>query len=114
MKPTILVIDDENDFCEIMKNYFTKKGYHVLLAYTLKEGMAMLKETRPDILFLDNNLPDGQGWDAVEEIVEIVPQIRAFLISAHRNKFISKNTSIDHNITVWEKPISLTTLDHFF
>jgi DNA-binding NtrC family response regulator len=114
MKPTILIIDDEIDFCEIMKNYFTKKGYPVLLAYTLKEGMAMLKKSKPDILFLDNNLPDGQGWDAVDEIVEIIPQIRVFLISAHKNKFTSKSTTIDHDISVWEKPISLSVLDKFF
>jgi DNA-binding NtrC family response regulator len=114
MKPTILIIDDENDFCEIMKNYFTKKGYNVSLAYTLKEGMAILKEGRPEILFLDNNLPDGQGWDVMDEIVEIIPQIRAFLISAHKNRFISKINNPGYNIVVWEKPISFSELDRFF
>ena len=114
MKSKILIIDDENDFCEIMKNYLTKKGYNVSLAYTLKEGLGILKETRPDILFLDNNLPDGEGWDAVDEIVEIIPQIRAFLISAHKNKFTSQKNKTGRNIQVWEKPISLSTLDGFF
>jgi len=42
MKSKILIIDDENDFCEIMKGYFTKKGYNVSLAYTLKEGLGIL------------------------------------------------------------------------
>lgn len=114
MKPAILIIDDEIDFCEIMKSYFTKKGYAVSLAYTLKEGMGILKKGRPDILFLDNNLPDGQGWDAMEEIVEIIPQIRAFLISAHKNKFTSTINNTRHNIVIWEKPISLGELDRFF
>lgn len=114
MKPAILIIDDEIDFCEIMKNYFTKKGYNVSLAYTLQEGMGILEKRRPGILFLDNNLPDGQGWDAMEKIVEIIPQIRAFLISAHKNKFISRINNKEHNIVVWEKPISLSELDRFF
>jgi len=89
-----------------------KKGYDVSLAYTLKEGIATLKETRPDILFLDNNLPDGNGWDAMGEIVEIIPQIRAYLVSAHRNK-TSFNGS-DQNIVIWEKPISIHTLNAVF
>ncbi len=114
MQSKILIIDDENDFCEIMKNYLTKKGYNVFLAYTLKEGLGILKETRPDILFLDNNLPDGQGWDAVDEIVEIIPQIRAFLISAHKSKFTPKNNNTSRNVMVWEKPISLRTLEGIF
>ena len=113
MKSKILIVDDEIDFCEIMKNYFTKKGYEVLLAYTLEEGMRLLKEKQPDILFLDNNLPDGQGWDALYEIVEIIPQIRAFLISAHKNKFPLGSIN-GNSIMVWEKPISLRVLDTVF
>ena len=114
MKSKILIVDDESDFCEIMKSYFTRKGYDVLLAGTLHEGMVLLKEMKPDILFLDNNLPDGQGWEAVEEIVEIIPQIRAYLISAHKNKFPLKNYNTRHKIMIWEKPISLRTLDSVF
>lgn len=32
-------------------------------------------------------MPDGNGWDAIEEIVETIPQIKAFLVSAHKKKF---------------------------
>lgn len=112
MKHKILVIDDETDFCLIMKNYLMKKGNEVSYAHTLKEGVAILKEFRPDILFLDNNLPDGNGWDSVDELVEIIPQIRVYLVSAHRNNssFKGKNK----NIECWEKPISLTMLDAVF
>ena len=112
MKPKILIVDDETDFCLIMKSYFLKKGYDVSLAFTLKDGLNIIKEKKPDILFLDNNLPDGNGWDAVSEIVEIIPQIRAFLVSAHRNKthFVGR----DENIVIWEKPISLNALNNVF
>jgi two-component system OmpR family response regulator len=110
----ILIVDDENDFCEIMKNYFVKKGYKVLLASTLHEGLDLIKKDTPDILFLDNNLPDGQGWDHVDEIVDIIPQSRVFLISAHKNKYHFKSKKTDHSITVWEKPISLRVMDDFF
>jgi two-component system, OmpR family, response regulator len=112
MKQRILIIDDETDFCLIMRNYLMKKGYDVFSASTLKEGMALLKETRPDILFLDNNLPDGNGWDAINEIVEIIPQVRAYLVSAHRNN--SPLARHNKNVVVWEKPISLSMLDPIF
>ena len=112
MKQKILIIDDETDFCLIMKNYFMKKGYEVSLAYTLKEGLTLMNEFRPDILFLDNNLPDGNGWDVVTHVVETIPQIRAYLISAHRDKSTVTNKS--QNIIIWEKPISFTTLNHIF
>ncbi len=89
-----------------------KKAYEVWLAYTLKEGMALVKEIRPDILFLDNNLPDGDGWDALEQIVEIIPQSRVYLVSAHRDRSTVKK--LGKNIIIWEKPISLGTLEPLF
>jgi DNA-binding NtrC family response regulator len=112
MSQKILIVDDETDFCMIMKKYFMKKGYNVSMAFTLKEGLALLKEIRPDILFMDNNLPDGDGWDSVNDIVELIPQIRAYLVSAHRSHstFRGKNK----NIVIWEKPISLNVLDGVF
>lgn len=113
MKLTILIVDDENDFCEIMQNYFIKKGYNVSIAFNLKEGMQTLKATRPDILFLDNNLPDAQGWEAVDEIVENIPQIRVYLISAHNSQVTAKRAN-RRNLVVWEKPISINTLNSFF
>ena len=112
MKPRILIIDDETDFCLIMKNFFTKKGYDVNLAFTLQDGLKKVTESSPQILFIDNNLPDGNGWDAVEGIVEKIPQIRTYLVSAHRNR--SSFHKKDENIVIWEKPISLAILNEVF
>ncbi len=112
MNQRILIIDDETDFCMIMKNYFMKKGYDVAFSPTLKGGMALLKEVLPDILFLDNNLPDGNGWDSVEQVVEIIPQARVYLISAHRDRSTVESKS--KNIVIWEKPISLQILNDLF
>jgi DNA-binding response OmpR family regulator len=100
------------DFCMIMKNFFTRKGYDVLLSYTLAEGLSTLRESPFDILFLDNNLPDGNGWDTLAQIVEIVPQIRTYLISAHRNN--SPLSEPNKNVVIWEKPISLEVLNKNF
>jgi DNA-binding NtrC family response regulator len=112
MNKKILIIDDETDFCLIMKNYFNRKGYNVSVAYSLSEGLKKLSEFHPNILFLDNNLPDGNGWDALNSIVEKFPQLNTYLVSAHRN-----NSPLDkqnNNIVVWEKPISMEMLNRIF
>jgi DNA-binding response OmpR family regulator len=112
MKQRILIIDDETDFCLIMKNYFQKRDYDAEVAYSLKEGMAKLNSGKPEILFLDNNLPDGDGWEIVDRIVEIIPQIKIYLVSAHRNE--SRFIASGYNISIWEKPISLKLLNDLF
>lgn len=111
-KRKILIIDDEVDYCVIMKTYFQAKNLDVSISHTLQEGMALLQTIKPDILFLDNNLPDGKGWECVDEIVEIFPHLMIYLISAHRQK--SDFTASSPHITVWEKPISFSTLNSIF
>ncbi len=105
----ILIIDDEIDYCKIMKTYFQEKDIEVSAAYTLKDGMVQIEKNPPDILFLDNNLPDGQGWEMVNQILEKLPLLRIYLVSAYRQRADFKADR--NNITVWEKPISLADLD---
>lgn len=112
LKLKVLIIDDEVDYCRIMENYFTKKNYEAILAYTLYDGLNLLETVQPDILLLDNNLPDGQGWTHVEAIVEKNPQIKIYLASAYhqRGDFFSSSPQV----TVWEKPISISLLNTTF
>lgn len=112
MKKKVLIIDDEVDFCIIMKGFFERKGYEVSLAYNLQRGLFLINEEKPDILFLDNNLPDGHGWQYVEQIVEKNPHLKVYLVSAHQTK--SSFTSPNKNITVWEKPISFQIMNGVF
>jgi DNA-binding response OmpR family regulator len=107
----ILIIDDEADFCLLIKNYFVKKNYEVFISHTLKEGMDILENYKPDILFLDNNLPDGLGWEKTEYICKHYPDTRVNLISAYQyNPTISKQFS---SIRIWEKPISMSDLNKY-
>lgn len=78
----VLIIDDEVDFGMLMKRFFSQKNYDVLVAYNIADGMKLLEEHHPDIIFLDNNLPDGYGWDKTEFILSTYPQIQLNLISA--------------------------------
>lgn len=107
VKLKILIIDDEIDYCMIMKNFF-RKVYDVSLAFTLREGLALIDSLNPDLLFLDNNLPDGKGWTCVESIVEKNPHLKIYLVSAYHQK--GNFSSPSSNVVVWEKPLSLSLL----
>ena len=108
----VLIIDDEVDYCMIMKSYFQQKQYEVLLAFTLKDGLEMINSIRPDILFLDDNLPDGKGWPHIGSIVEKNPHIKVYLVSAYQHK--SDFTSPSSNVIVWEKPLTMSLLNQNF
>jgi DNA-binding response OmpR family regulator len=112
MRKKVLIIDDEVDLCLLMKAYFLRKNYEVYIAHTLSDGMNRLGQIAPDYLFIDYNLPDGLGWDRLPEMYRKFPNTHFHLISAFRPTMPS---DLDGSkLTIWEKPISLKALDHFF
>lgn len=112
MRKKVLIIDDEVDLCLLMKTYFLRKNYEVYIAHTLGDGISRLDELIPDYLFIDYNLPDGLGWDKLPDLYHKFPDIQYHLISAFRP---TMPTELDGaKLTIWEKPISLKSLDNFF
>ena len=112
MRKKVLIIDDEVDLCLLMKAYFLRKNYEVYIAHTLADGLNRLNQISPDYLFIDYNLPDGLGWDRLPEMYRKHPKTHFHLISAFRP---TMPTELDGSkLTIWEKPISLKALDHFF
>lgn len=105
----ILIVDDEEDLCLLMKIYFTRKMYEVNIANTLTDGLRQLEKWHPDILFLDNNLPDGLGWEKAPELLDHYPELIIHLISAfHPN--IPEHHEKDR-LHVIEKPFSQQQLN---
>jgi CheY-like chemotaxis protein len=82
MAKKVLIIDDEADFGVLMKSFFVQRHFEVYVAHTIAEGMRILDEEKPDIIFLDNQLPDGLGWGKAEFILLHHPQVTLNLISA--------------------------------
>jgi two-component system, OmpR family, response regulator len=109
-KKKVLIIDDEVDLCLLLKTYLNRRNYDVYYSHTLQEGMNQFKQVVPDILFLDNNLPDGIGWEKAAGLLEQYPGLQVHLISAYQ-----PNTpeTIKSSFKVWEKPLTLKDLDKY-
>lgn len=81
----ILIIDDEKDFCLLFKSYFQKKDFQVKSASLLTTGLVALNEYNPEVLLLDNNLPDGYGVKQIQKIKKEHPSLVLIMISALNN-----------------------------
>lgn len=58
-KKRLLIIDDEDDVCQVVKENFQQLGYEVLIAYEGGEGIKVTVEQKPDCVLLDIRLPNG-------------------------------------------------------
>ena len=57
----LLIIDDEDDICQIVKEKFEQLGYKVLIAHTVLEGFQKIEKGAPDCVLLDICIPGGEG-----------------------------------------------------
>lgn len=78
---TILVVDDENGVRESF-NMVLKDDYHVLLAGTGQEAMDIFKKNSIDLILLDILLPDVNGLDLLEKLVETDPNSEIIMVTA--------------------------------
>ena len=67
MSETILIADDENDIVRLLQDYFEINGYDVLTAHNGAETLRQA-ERNPDIILLDVNLPDIDGFSICTRI----------------------------------------------
>lgn len=64
----ILIIEDDQDLQEGLAFSLKAEGYHTDLAETKRAGMEYIRKTAYDLILLDCNLPDGNGFDLCREV----------------------------------------------
>jgi two-component system alkaline phosphatase synthesis response regulator PhoP len=67
-KKRILVVDDEPDFCLIVKGNLEKEGFAVDVAYDGVEGLAKVRANPPDAIVLDVMMPEMDGYAVCKEL----------------------------------------------
>ena len=104
----VLIIDDEIDLCILLKNYLTRRHFAVETSHRLTDGLKQAIDFDPDIIFLDNNLPDSQGWTKAGWLLDNLPKADIYLISAYKT---TPELPVNPRLKVIEKPLSLKTIE---
>ena len=69
--PKILIVDDEQEVVELLRNYFELSGYDVLFAYDGENALEKMSQ-KPDVILLDVNMPKLNGLEVCKKIREFV------------------------------------------
>jgi DNA-binding response OmpR family regulator len=60
---TLLVVDDNLDNADLLRDYLESRGYHVIVAHSGDEALAQFEDARPSLVLLDVMMPGRSGWD---------------------------------------------------
>ncbi|MDF2537047.1 MAG: sensor hybrid histidine kinase [Herbinix sp.] len=120
---TVLCVEDNLYSQEVLESLITRKGYHYLSAYNGKEALEILKNNKVDLILMDIQLPELDGFDTTEIIrreftgengIPIIA-ITAYAmredkdkcILAGMNDYIAKPFEVDHFYSILEYYLKL-------
>jgi two-component system, OmpR family, response regulator len=101
----VLIIEDEGDMCLLLNILLNGKEMELDHVKTLSGAEEYLQQAQPNVVLLDNRLPDGFGIDFISFIKKNYPSIKIIMISGFDGS--AKDVAMENGADVFlEKPFT--------
>jgi two-component system, NtrC family, response regulator PilR len=109
-KPSVLIVDDEPDLCELLSITLQRMDLSPRTADTVAAAQRLLKTDPFDLCLTDMQLPDGDGLELVEWMQQHTPSVPVAVITAHGNMETAVRALKLGAFDFVSKPLDLTGL----
>lgn len=108
---SILIVDDEIDYCLELKKGLSKAGYKITIANSVSAAINMTDSTSFDILLVDMMLKDQLNGIALAEAISLKsPNIKTVLMSGFLSSDTRQNAAASMALGFIEKPFRIGKL----
>lgn len=83
MKGNILIVDDQKGVRRLLEELFKKEGWEVHMASDGKEAIEQVGVLRPDMILMDMKMPNMNGLEASQKILEKHGDINIIMMTAY-------------------------------
>jgi two-component system, response regulator RegA len=70
-KPRLLLVDDDETFCKVLKNALEKRHYEVLVANDVRSGMLLAEQNLPEYAVIDLRIGHESGLELVKKLISL-------------------------------------------
>ena len=81
----ILIIEDEKNISEIVAKYLEKEGYTTIIANDGIEGLALFRDSNPDLVISDVMMPTIDGFEVLREI-RLISDVPVIMLTAKQEE----------------------------
>ncbi len=81
----LLIVDDDERFCERLGRAMERRGFDVTLATSVEQGAARARNLRPTYAVVDLRLQDGSGLEVVQALREVREDARIIVLTGYGN-----------------------------
>lgn len=110
MEKSILIIDDEQEIGEGIKEFFQEKKFMVFVATQGKAGCEFARREKPSLVLLDMRLPDQDGIRCLQEIRKSCPGTAVIMLTAMHDESLARSALEQGALDYITKPFDLEEL----
>lgn len=110
VRKTILIVDDEDDVRESVREVLSDEGYHVVDTADSTLVRELIEREKPGLVLLDIWMPQIDGIELLKQIKSQNPEINVVMISGHGNIHTAVTATKFGAFDFIEKPLSLDGL----
>ena len=104
VKKKVLVADDNRELCENLKDILDSLGHQTFLAFDGQEAIEQFKDVHPDVVLLDIEMPEKDGFAVLKEIKRLAPEMRVLVLTANHNPYVADEIRRRGAAAVFTKP----------
>lgn len=82
-KPRLLLVDDDETFCQVLQRALDRRGFEVSVARTLAEGLALAAELTPEYAVIDLRIGHDSGLILVKELKNLDANTRIVMLTGY-------------------------------
>lgn len=106
----LLVVDDQIEICTLLEYVFQSLNIKTYTATTIEETNQILSSIKPYAIFLDNNLPDGYGFELIPKIKSTFPSTKVIAMTAVDSSNAKEQALSSGADEFLEKPFSVSQI----
>jgi two-component system chemotaxis response regulator CheY len=104
----IMIVDDSKMMVKVLTEYVNQYNpgleIEVIVAYDGQESVELYKEQKPDLVFLDINMPNRDGLSALKEITTFDPAAKVIMVTSDTQDQSIKEAVVDGATDYITKP----------
>lgn len=82
-KENILIVDDDINVLEVLQRHLQSWNYHVFKAVSVKEAVAILRDTKIGLLITDLKMPEIDGFELIKFVSEHYPNLPKLVVTGY-------------------------------
>lgn len=80
-KPRLLLVDDDETFCSVLKPALEKRNFNVSVANDIKQGLTLAEDTEPEYAIIDLRIGHDSGLEMVKKLISLDGNTRIVMLT---------------------------------